>query len=572
MKSLAIASASLLTLSLSACVSQGHPAPAQDVDGDKTEDYRISVEIPLEELQISEADILKVNELLDERTSFNAEDFQLDEVVLIARSNDETGANAELLVLEWRSGQVAIPLGGEEDWFEVRVLAPAEDNGGAWLLDITGAATVNLLVAVLEPRPRVVEKIAKTTTVHQTHTVYRDRVVYPRTYHSYWIYEPSRYYTVHYHGIWPYRYFIGPWDYRHYDLAFRPYRYHHGPIYRPRSHGRPNYRHRHGVQRDRNAGVRSGDTTGIRRISPELVQLRRNHPHLRSLRQRQEPRRADGGNARHREAKRTHPRLRTFRNPERRRQSPSSVAAPRSIVEKRRPRIGAIPATPRQPSVSRQHTAPEQRNAARPSDVPGRTLKRVDRRPTATPRAPIARRAPPTRSTAPLRNAAPSRSNPGTRSFERPPRPRSAPTRTAPHSPSISPQQPSAAPVRHRNSAPRRTAEKRQPRVGHDQPATPRQLGVARQHAAPERHSAARPSVGHDRAPRRVDRRPTATPRAPIARRAPPARQEPARSNAHAQPRPRSRSAPTRNSERRTEPAAPRSAPSNSRRPAFERR
>ena len=140
-----------------------------------------------------------------------------------------------------------------------------EDNGGAWLLDITGTATVDLLVAVLAPRPQVVERFAETKTVYRT--VYRDRYVTPRAYHSYWIYEPSRYYTVHYHGIWPYRYFIGPWDYRHYDPTFRPYRYHYGPIYRPR----PPARHRANGQ-DR---IHAAEP---RRISRELVQLRRNHP------------------------------------------------------------------------------------------------------------------------------------------------------------------------------------------------------------------------------------------------------------------------------------------------------
>ena len=543
MKSLSTACASFLALSLTACVSQGPPVLAQSAGADETEDYRISVEIPLEELQVSQAELLKVNELLDERTGFNAEDFQLDEVVLIARSNDETGANAELLVLEWRSGQVAIPSGGENDWFEVRVPAPAQDNGGAWLLDITGAATVDLLVAVLEPRSHMAEQLATPRTAHRTRTIYRDRVVYPSTHVSYWIYEPARYYTVHYHGTWPYRYFIGSWDYRYYDLTYRPHRHHYGPIYRPRPHGRSGHRHR--GRRGWNADVRSGNTAGSRRISPELVQLRRNHPHLRLLRQRhqrQEPRRADtnNGNARYREAKRTHPRPRRFHNPERRRQSSPSVATPRSTNDT---------ATPRQHRVSRQRAAPERRSAARPQ-VPSSARSREAERTHTQPRR-----------------------------FHNP--------------------------ERRRQSAPS-VVTPRSTRIGSDQPATPatpRQHRVSRQHAAPERRSAAPPQVqgnARSRAFRQTARHPTtAAPRAHDVRRAPPVRHEPARSNARTtplrranppaqptrRPAPSRRSAPRepsrpapppqhRTSERRAEPDAPRpQAPrSRSRRPAFERR
>ncbi len=490
MQNLAIASVSLLALSLSACVSQGHPAPAPSAEGDNADDYRISVEIPLEELQISDAEILKVNELLDERTGFDPEDFQLDEVVLIARGNDEAGANAELLVLEWRSGQVVIPPGSEEDWFEVRVPAPEEDNGGAWLLDITGAATVNLLVAVLEPRPRVVEEIAKTTTTYHTRTVYRDRVIYPRTYHSYWIYEPSRYYTVHYHGMWPYRYFIGPWDYRYYDLTFRPYRYHYGPIYRSHRHGR--YGRGHGNRASSNDYIQARKTAGSRRISSELVQLRRNHPRLRTFYQRQNSRRPSGNSARYEEAKRTHPRLRTFHRPQSGRQTPSSVAPP---IPPRREAETRAPS--RHGNVVRRNVAPERRSSAHtpaPDNARSRSIRQAVRRPTAAAPPPsTVRRVPPARNdtsrsnartrmhrtspaaaptqrTAPVRSAAPSRPNIGTRSFER--RHRAAPARIAPRAPSAAPRRPSTAP-RQPSQAPARQRSSPRPER-RSEPAAPR--------------------------------------------------------------------------------------------------
>ena len=268
--------ATSLVLLLTACANQvgtGHQA----VDSDR-EDYRISVEIPLHKMRIEENAILRVNELLDERTHFKAENFELDEVVLIARG-ESADAMAELLMMEWRSGQFVVPAGAAEaeaeaeEWYEVRIPAPPEDLEGAWLLDIAGDVTIDLLVAVLEPRPAVAE-VARTTAA-RTRTVYRNVPPQPTAYHTHWIYEPSRYYVYHYYDSWSYRYFIGPWNYRYYDLRFRPHRFHYGPLYRPwpRSYGR----YREAPRNDRRPALPER-----RRLDPQLVKLRRNHPRLRS--------------------------------------------------------------------------------------------------------------------------------------------------------------------------------------------------------------------------------------------------------------------------------------------------
>ena len=305
MKRLIVASS---TLMLTACVGQvgGHQA----VDP-QSEDYRISVEIPLQEMHVEDDAILRVDELLNERTHFNADDFQLDELVLVARAAGED-AKAELLVLEWRSGQFVVPEGDAEDWYEVRIPAPPEDLEGAWLLDINGDVTVDLLVAVLEPRPKVVE-VAR-TTAHRTRTVYRSVPPQPTTLHTHWIYEPSRYYVYHYHDVWPYRYYIGPWTYRYYDLGFRPHRFHYGPLYRPRQHWYwQDQRFRDGPRDGRRP-----QAAEQRRIDPQLVKLRRNHPRWRSLQGGRRGERANGdiqytdAQRRFEEAKRSHPRLRAF--------------------------------------------------------------------------------------------------------------------------------------------------------------------------------------------------------------------------------------------------------------------
>ena len=271
--------ATVIAVSLAACVAQDDAARGH-VAAEEVDDYRISVEIPLELGADDGAGgrLLKVDELLNERTDFDADDFALNEVVLIARSASGEGGNAELLVLEWRSGLVAVPEGGEGDWFEVRIPAPEDDLGGAWLLDLTGAVTVEMLVAVLEPKPRLVEEATTTFTTYRSRTVYSER--YPRTHYVHWLYDPTRYYVYHDYGIWPYRYFIGAWDYRYYDLGYRPHYRHYGPIYRDRHRHQRTFRER---ERNRRGVAVFAER---RRISPELVKLRRNHPRLRTFRQR----------------------------------------------------------------------------------------------------------------------------------------------------------------------------------------------------------------------------------------------------------------------------------------------
>ena len=270
----------IAALPLAACVSMdvshGHAEPAP------TEDYRVSVEIPLREGDASNAAhvaghgrVLKIDELLDERTDFDAEDFQLDEVVLVARAGDGADSQAELLVLEWRSGEHAVPEGGEEDWFEVRIQGPEEDLGGAWLLYLGGAVTVDLLVAVLAPKPPVAEQAAAAYTVYRTRTIYRERTAWPHSHGVLWLYNPARYYVYHDYGIWPYRYFIGPWDFRYYDLAYRPHHHHYAPLHRP-------YRAQAG--RRGRTDWQGAVAAEPRRISSQLVNLRRNHPRLRTFR------------------------------------------------------------------------------------------------------------------------------------------------------------------------------------------------------------------------------------------------------------------------------------------------
>ena len=269
------------------------------------EQYRISVEIPVDDVTIDRGQNLDVDALLDERTSFTASDFHLREVVLIARSR--RGGSAELLLDEWASGAIDIPEGTALSWYEVRI--PAADVGEAgiaWVIDFTGALDLNLLVAVLEPRSgllaqadatvrevaladqvsvdspepaaagsgevvhsvEVVETAPQTAVkevavveqpVYRTRTVYRylDRPVY--SYRVSWIYDPARYYVFRGYRGWTYRYFPGTWDWRCYDLSFRlPQRHHH---HHHGHHG--DHRHRparqDGRRYDRHDGGHRGD-------------------------------------------------------------------------------------------------------------------------------------------------------------------------------------------------------------------------------------------------------------------------------------------------------------------------
>ena len=183
------------------------------------EDPRVSVEIPLEgPLRVEGAELVRVNELLEARTEFAAADFRLREVVLVARSEAETAGEAELLVMEWRSGEFEIPPAAEEEWYEVRLPAPEEDLAGAWLLDLIGDVTVDMLVAVLEPRPAAADHSAL-----RPRTVYRVADSQPARVITRWVPSPTYYHVYHYHDGWPYRYFRGAWRY---DLVYRHFRVH----------------------------------------------------------------------------------------------------------------------------------------------------------------------------------------------------------------------------------------------------------------------------------------------------------------------------------------------------------
>ena len=277
------------------------------------EQYRISVEIPVDDVTIARGENLDVDAMLDERTAFAAADFHLREAVLVARSR--RGGSAELLIGEWASGAVDIPLGDAGSWYEVRIpAADVDDAGVEWVVDFTGALDLNLLVVVLEPRAallaaatatvrevvidepvvvedpsvevvqavEVVEPAVATPTVvrevavveqpvYRTETVYRyvDRPVY--RYRVSWIYDPARYYVFRDYGGWTYRYFPGTWDWRCYNLSFRlPSHHHHRDSHRHRAdrHDRRRFDRRdrddHRGDRDRRRSDRDRDFRGRR--------------------------------------------------------------------------------------------------------------------------------------------------------------------------------------------------------------------------------------------------------------------------------------------------------------------
>ena len=396
------------------------------------DDYRISVEIPLDGTEFADEQILRVNELLDERTEFDSTDFQLDEVVLVARSEAATGdpegaGRAELLVLEWRSGAFDIPAGSEEDWYEVRIPAPDDDPGGAWLLDVSGDVTVDFLVVVMEPRPRVVAE----KTTYRTRTVYRTVDGHRDPYPSYWIYDPTRYYVYHYYNdLWPYRYFTGVWDFRYYHVGFRPHDHrfgvYHGPHYDSivwRDRYRPDRRrYRHG----RDAHAWRLDGTGDSRPRARYDELKRSNVRLRTFHDQgatatAPAARADSARARYEDAKRTHPRLRQFH---RDRSAPENAprdesARPVAGVERpsgtraqssSAPQRGRVAATP--PAAPRAVTPPasrglgndygaSRRSATRESSAATRRIPTL--RNTASPKRPAAGRSVRPQATSPAR-------------------------------------------------------------------------------------------------------------------------------------------------------------------------
>ena len=383
-------------------------APPAVLPPDET---RMSVEIPLEEaLRVTGAELLRVNELLDERTEFEAENFRLAELVLVARSEGATAGEAELLIMDWRSGEFDIPAAAQGEWYEVRIPAPEEDLGGAWLLDLVGDVTVDMLVAVLEPSPEA----AALLSGPPTRTVYR--VVDGRRANvtTRWVHSPHYYHVYHYHHGWPYRYFWGPW---HYELVYRPHFRHH-------------YRHHDG---HRQARHKLRDTRRHHR------KLRRIHPRARVI---VREHRAD----RTRQAHRTEHRVP--------RAEPRRDRSPRHALPRRGERQHAS-ASARPPAVARRSDVarplPNRRNYVRTAPSPSSRQIRPAPRATATQRRGQTSRLAPERATTrplPRPTAAPversvqapterqfrqRRTDSLTRRTVTPPRaPQRTPTRTAP--------------------------------------------------------------------------------------------------------------------------------------------
>lgn len=350
-------------------------APPAVLPPDET---RMSVEIPLEEaLRVTGAELLRVNELLDERTEFDAENFRLAELVLVARSEAATAGEAELLIMEWRSGEFDIPAAAQGEWYEVRIPAPEEELGGAWLLDLVGDVTVDMLVAVLEPSPEA----AALLSAPSTRTVYRVVDGRRAKVTTRWVHSPYYYHVYHYHHGWPYRYFWGPW---HYELVYRPHFRHH-------------YRHH----------------DGHRQVRHKLRDTRRHHRKLRRI----------------------HPRARVIVR-EHRTERRVPRAAPRDDRSTRhvRPRRGerqhaiasaresarSITARPRTTTTARRgdvaRPLPNRRNYVRTAPSESSRQTRPTPRATATqPRAQTSRRAPERVTTRPL---------PRQREFARRPAPR----------------------------------------------------------------------------------------------------------------------------------------------------
>ena len=243
MKRLIATIASAWTVTASAVTGEAPDAVA--------EEPRVSVEIPLEgPLRVTGADLLRVHALLDERTEFAAAGFRLREVVLVARAETATAGRAELMIMDWRSGQFDIPPAQSGEWYEVRLPAPAADIDGAWLLDLIGDLTVDTLVAVLEPRPLAGHSATSERTVYRVVDGTPTRVI------TRWVHSPSHYHIYRYHHGWPYRYFRGVWNY---DLVYRPHHRH----YRHHRHDR-HYRGK--------------------RLNREFRKLRRVHPRVRPTR------------------------------------------------------------------------------------------------------------------------------------------------------------------------------------------------------------------------------------------------------------------------------------------------
>lgn len=454
-------------------------APPAVLPADET---RMSVEIPLQDaLRVTGAELLRVNDLLDERTEFEAKNFRLAELVLVARSEAATAGEAELLIMDWRSGEFDIPAATKGEWYEVRIPAPEEHVVGSWLLDLVGDVTVDMLVAVLEPSPEA----AALYSAPEARTVYRVVDGRRAKVTTRWVHSPHYYHVYHYHHGWPYRYFWGDW---HYELVYRPHFSH--------------YRYRHYRHHD-----------GHRQVRHKLRDSRRHHRKLRRVHPRARvivrEHRADRARHTHRTERRT-PRAAPRRD-----NHPNRHLRPRR--GERQHASARAPAPARTVTVrTRNGTAVRRGDVARPlpnrgdyvRTAPSRSSRQAPRATATQPRAQTTRRAAEPATVRPL---------PRQREFVRRPAPRPA---VAPVERSVQAPAVRQFPQRPADSLSRRTAAP----PPAPQPATPRPVPTRRDFDRSPPRQATYPRPQRAPAPPRTEVRPRPQPQA-----APPAEPPPRR-------------------------------------------
>ena len=92
---------------------------------------------------------LRIDDLLESKTTLHASDYALDRVTITARSDDQ--AAVALAIDEYETTFVSIPETADAIWHETTLRAPVEGASGSWYLQTQGDITVASLDLALIP-------------------------------------------------------------------------------------------------------------------------------------------------------------------------------------------------------------------------------------------------------------------------------------------------------------------------------------------------------------------------------------------------------------------------------------
>ncbi len=139
-------------------------AVAAGADANTRDTVEMHVQLHLDQTLVDGSNV-RIDDLLESKTTLLASDYALDRVTITARSDDR--AAVALVVDEYETTFVALPETTDAIWHETTLRAPVEGASGSWYLQTQGDITVASLDLALIPL--TTDVVAANATVNNTY-------------------------------------------------------------------------------------------------------------------------------------------------------------------------------------------------------------------------------------------------------------------------------------------------------------------------------------------------------------------------------------------------------------------